>query len=476
MNQKSFSHSDIMALLEGLDDGTLQPEEREELFDLLVSSAEARKVYHEYMGFVAVLQHEAQTQAEKNLLPILPGSGRKRVRKNFSRAMIYAAAIILIAAVVAKFVMAPEAVPYARVIASADVVWDLTQGDVGENTPPNVITPGSIIHVQRGVLNISLPDDTELIVEGPAKLRFPESLYQPELERGRLWIDSDFGETPFSVVTGEYLLKDIGTRFGVFAEENLEVHVFEGKVQVINRKSNEELATLEARDAISVASAGKSFVIPLISGPFPTKELTSSQIRLTYDFSNENDLLGEGWAPVAGNWKLVDDGLKCVTSLHGVIAHRSLPAKTPFFVSMDFEFMEKGSRSGWAGIAWGVPIDEGKGTHYYVFRVSLGQGRVTISRLKDSFDKEPVWLARSKEAGGDLSPLKPGHKYRMTVNISNEGEVTGTLYDLNGGDKALITLKGEGGLLGDGHLGIYTAFDNSIAVKHFTATTTLKSK
>ncbi|MCP5535970.1 MAG: FecR domain-containing protein [Akkermansiaceae bacterium] len=478
MNPPLFEHSELITLIEGLDDGTLDAKEREQLHDLLLSSAEARKVYHDYMGFVAALQSEARTQAEKDLLPVLPGANRRGVRKNFTRSILYAAAILVIMAVAARFIMAPEAVPYASVTPSADIIWNLSQGDAAKDTPPGVITPGSTVHVTHGSLNISLPDGTELILEGPAALHFPESLYQPELQKGRLWVDSNVGKESFSITTNGYLVKDIGTRFGVFAGDSLEVHVFEGEVQLVEPQSNEKQASLKANEAIRVVSKGKTSVIPLAAGPFPTQVKTAASMRFSQNFSGKNNLLDRGWVTRAGNWKQGKDGLTSTARVHAVMAHRSLPANDPFFVSMDFQFKKRssGKTEQWAGVAWNVPVAGDQELPYFVFRVRQDSGRVTISRVEKHSDANPLQLMSSEDAGGDLGALKMNHDYRLTLTVDKGGVVTGKIFDLSAPGKALMTLSKELEAPERGNLGIYTRFGNHVLMKKFSAQTTRSEK
>jgi hypothetical protein len=113
-----------------------------------------------------------------------------------------------------------------------------------------------------------------MVVQGPASVSFPR-LERPVLKSGWLWMDSGKSGMSFEVSTPELLVRDIGTRFGVRVPEQdpAELHVIEGKVEILAKSTGKELLTLEPHDkGFVIPAVGESSDIDLARDPFPHLE------------------------------------------------------------------------------------------------------------------------------------------------------------------------------------------------------------
>lgn len=243
MNQ--FSQSDgvidlpnLWQALEDLEQGDIDPSQRDELTVLLNHSPAARRAYFEYFQQSAVFRMEAAKLHERGLLPRV--NPRSHTRWAFPHSVMAAAALLTLAAIVASLItVTRKESPQWAAESTAETRWYIDGVTQDSVRGPVAVTKGSIVTVSTGTLRLTMDSGDLLAIQGPAKVSFP-ALHQPRVEYGWLWIDAEKSSESFRIEAGDLLIRDIGTRFGVRVpqEGSLEVHLVSGRVKVVSLKNN----------------------------------------------------------------------------------------------------------------------------------------------------------------------------------------------------------------------------------------------
>jgi ferric-dicitrate binding protein FerR (iron transport regulator) len=268
--------SDTTALwqvFQELEAGTLEPEERDELMALIERSPEARRSYLEYFEMSAMLEAEAAIQAAEGKLPIVesPLLQFRSIRSS----ILVAAAVLILGAIVAALIMVKPAEPRQLIaVVAADTKCQVNGSDQDPDANEWVVSPGSTLRVSSGTVKLRLESGAVMVMQGPARVSFPE-LDKPVLKSGWLWIDSGGPDESFEVTTPNLIVRDIGTRFGVRVPKRgpAEVHLIEGKVEVLSKSTQKVITTLEPENqGVSVAAVGMPTKLALARDPFPELE------------------------------------------------------------------------------------------------------------------------------------------------------------------------------------------------------------
>jgi len=295
-HKKVVEISSLYHQLQGLEDGTLAPTEVELLINKLNTSRAARRLYLEYFQDAASLRHYAQILNEQGKLPLVNSSSNKKKELRFS--MMAAAAAVALLAVIGTLYQVVSDNPTLSTAAIMGTKWSMDGVARGADLEEINVQPGTLIEVESGTVRLKYPSGSSLILQGPAIVSFP-TLNKPLLSKGWLWIETGESNASFEVTTPDLLVRDIGTRFGVRVPEEgpTEVHLVDGKVEVISRKDGRNLTSLEPDDhGYEIQADGKRNKTPLVDDPFPSlpKLLKAKQ-------SYSTTLLSQ--AP-AGYWKL----------------------------------------------------------------------------------------------------------------------------------------------------------------------------
>lgn len=294
--------AELWRRLEELEEGSLDPAEREELMTLLDRSPAARRLYLQYFELAVDLEVEAKTLGEQGKLPILENA--LRPWRTFRRSVMAAAAVLVVLGVIAAFIMIKQPEPGTLTAAvAADTRW-MVDGDVQEpGSDELAVEEGSTVRVFSGTVKLRLESGSVMVMQGPAHAAFPE-LERPVLKSGWLWIDSGTSEERFEVVTPNLLIRDVGTRFGVRVPEKgaAEIHLIDGVVEVLSRSTMKQIAVLKPQEkGLAIPKLGRRSELPLARDPFPKlPELLAA--RPTY----ATTVLSQ--APV-GYWRLEEQAL-----------------------------------------------------------------------------------------------------------------------------------------------------------------------
>ncbi len=246
--------------LQDLESGEITPERREKLIAVLDSSKEARKLYFEYFEQAALLQEEAKVLTQSEAMPLW--QDRTRRSRFLVRTVMAAAAALLVSALVVTYVSLTAETPRLYVTASSGTVW--------EGGSQQGVSEGSTVTVLSGNLSLRSASGLEMIIEGPSIIAFPE-INRPLLKEGVLWVDSSAHAGDFCIDTGHLLISDIGTRFGVVAQQEggAEVHLVSGLVDVALGKTGVSIATMDTSGSgLAVSKTGKIRAVSLRRDPF----------------------------------------------------------------------------------------------------------------------------------------------------------------------------------------------------------------
>ncbi|MFZ9936455.1 MAG: LamG-like jellyroll fold domain-containing protein [Luteolibacter sp.] len=262
--------ADLWRQLAELEDGSLDPAQRDELMSLLDESRAARRLYAEYFALSVGLEAQARYLDQQGKLPVL--ADVLRPWRMFRRSLLAAAALVAIGTIVAALVVVKRPEPRRlTAAATADARWmvdGLAQSPAASEWK---VTAGSTVQVLSGTVKLRLDPGAAMVMQGPAKASFPE-LDKPVLNDGWLWIDSGESGEAFEIKTPNLLVRDIGTRFGVRVPEKGpdEVHLVKGKVEVLAKSTRKTIATLEPDGrGLAIAATGKPATLALARDPFP---------------------------------------------------------------------------------------------------------------------------------------------------------------------------------------------------------------
>lgn len=255
-------------MLDDLESDTFDQGQLDELNDLLQRSSAARRAYLEYFQLSAVLHMEASKQHERGLLPWVKGM-RSPFRRTLYGALAAVAAMIVLAVLIAVNLPAPS---QSIVDVTADTLWSID--GVEQDVKPRVgtVKEGSIVIVTTGTLRLVMNSGDRIVIQGPARVSFPK-LYEPQVDRGWLWIDAGKSDKSFQIAAGDLIIRNIGTRFGVRMVENgaPEVHLVKGRVEVRSRGSGEVRGELkQPGESLAFPPDGGVDEIAMAVDPFPS--------------------------------------------------------------------------------------------------------------------------------------------------------------------------------------------------------------
>ena len=264
---------DLWGRLAKLEDNSLEAAERDELMALLDQSRAARRLYREFFADSAGLDLVAEVLDEQGRLPVLEDA--LRPWRIFRNSVLVAAAVLAIGAVVAALIMIKPAEPEVMVVAvSADTRWEVDGLVEDPGATEWAVVEGSTVQVWSGTVRLRLESGAEMVMQGPARVHFPE-LDKPVLQKGWLWIDSGTSGERFEVSTPDLLIRNVGTRFGIRvpADGPAEVHLIAGKLEVLAKSTREAVASLEpGKKGKAIPPASPPTDVTRARDPFPGLE------------------------------------------------------------------------------------------------------------------------------------------------------------------------------------------------------------
>ena len=144
----------------------------------------------------------------------------------------FSVAVTIILLLSVSLVLKPAPIAAIRVVAAEGIgTLDIDRLDRGE-----------VIELQRGILELELNGDARVVFEAPTNFSVVSARHV-RLLHGRCFVEMDEGRSGLRVETPSGEAFDLGTRFAVevTAPEKMEVHVFDGAVEVSDARSTTRL-------------------------------------------------------------------------------------------------------------------------------------------------------------------------------------------------------------------------------------------
>lgn len=319
--------------LQDLFEGSLEPEGLDALQRELNADPEAREAYADY----AELHNALQLRAEGiDLLQVVPMRKIVKVRRrNMLRiSAMAAAAVILLGGVVVSLMFPRARQPSLRFTSSpgseVSVHHALAKGSIPQG---QTLELGSRLVIAKGSVELLFASGIHGIIRGPAELTL-RRMDLIELKEGTAWFEVPPGQEGFKVSTPGLELTDFGTAFGIRTRPGFpnEVHVFDGKVEVLNlqgTKGHEKLAAGQARVAGPTGDWQETPIRPAgfqtrLPSTRPDKSVTVTEV---FNIGNElayagdasaSDLL-HGLKPITTGWNTRNQAspLELTDGIHG---------------------------------------------------------------------------------------------------------------------------------------------------------------
>jgi hypothetical protein len=135
----------------------------------------------------------------------------------------------------------------------ADVVWEK---DAREFQPGDTLAPGWL-RLRSGAVQIEFARGARVVLEGPAEFQLVSS-EEGHLKSGRLHAQAAEPARGFRVTSPVFDLVDHGTEFGcqVPVTGSAEVHVFKGSVELASRQKGQPSRSVEANQAVAITANG----------------------------------------------------------------------------------------------------------------------------------------------------------------------------------------------------------------------------
>jgi len=238
MNSGDAKRWELLERCERARDGKLSPDEEAELDALLREDPEMRSLFARSLFLDAELRHDprlvrdlaSQESPTENVVPF------RRTNALIPLALFAAAACVMITVGIRTFV---KDAPPSSVTAAIPTVASITKSQGcrwGGSTLPTAegsrISAGTFELVE-GLATLKFDSGAEVVLEAPATLEIIDAM-NCRLVRGTIVADVPKQAIGFTVDTKDAKVVDLGTRFGVSADDDGKylVHVIEGLVEV----------------------------------------------------------------------------------------------------------------------------------------------------------------------------------------------------------------------------------------------------
>jgi ferric-dicitrate binding protein FerR (iron transport regulator) len=234
---------DIALLAEKIRDGEILADEHARLEEILMSDAEARRLYLESQLLHANLQ-TLFTKDANTARPVRPAAVWKRMIAGMAAAGLAAASVAVFFWAAPPWPAAsvnpatPSGNSVARVIGSVDAHW---LGGSRSKTGDELAAQR--LHLARGLAELRFACGASVVLEGPAEITL-DTASQMTLHAGRLAVAVPNEAVGFVVRTRDAEVVDLGTEFGVHSGPlaATAVHVFKGEVALGPARRNREAA------------------------------------------------------------------------------------------------------------------------------------------------------------------------------------------------------------------------------------------
>ena len=250
--------TELEKLIQDLVEGGIDPHDLVKLEAELISDPQSMSSYLAYQDLNNLLEVRAEIcrQVSTPVVPVELILKRQKL-KTFRTALLSAAALVLLTLIVLNlFFVKTNQGKGLTFESSPGTKFTLTHSANAEAPTGLAMVKGSRLQLSQGIVELSFARGVKSVIIAPADLTLNDSLY---LKEGTAWFQVPKGEEGFIVRTRELDIVDLGTEFGVLAkaDDNDEVHVLKGKVQVTARRALKESTTLTAGQASKLDLRGR---------------------------------------------------------------------------------------------------------------------------------------------------------------------------------------------------------------------------
>ncbi|MEP6667691.1 MAG: LamG-like jellyroll fold domain-containing protein [Chthoniobacter sp.] len=295
-------------LLDHYLDEALAPDEKTELEQMLRASPQARLTFWEHARFHALLREsgaegrgrELATEPQRRWWDVL---AELIATLRLQAGWVVAAVAVLVVAVgiwIAwqQFETRDQTTSAVAVLTQAvDVEW--ASGN-DAHTVGGALSPGWL-RLKSGLAQIEFNDGARVILEGPAELEI-RSRTEAFCRAGRLSAQVPAAAHGFKIASSRMTVVDLGTAFGFETHEGTaEVHVFEGKVRLIDAAAAPKRELL-AGQALGVDAGGIWREFAATAALFPNADALEQKAA-------------SSWQRRAAEWKQASGGLQSDATL-----------------------------------------------------------------------------------------------------------------------------------------------------------------
>ncbi len=406
-------------LFQDLEDGCISASDSRKLSGILRTDKEARHRYCQHMAFSSAMNSKAEAEASLGNWKPMDTGGHRLMFRSFLAA---AAAVLLLAAIAGFIHINRVEVLQVEIQTPAGTVWSIELPDGQASPGGTTLRESGTVVVRSGSVVITVDTGTRMVVQGPARVKFPSSL-RAEVEQGCLWIDTAKGSEQMSVSAGGLVFRDIGTRFAVRVRDGgrPELHVVEGQVRVGNLAQGAASIFPASEKGMYFGGDGEIRPIGRADDPFPG---LPALLKRPKNYATV--ILGQS---PAGYWRMnIEDG-NIVNSATGVgEASRGTPREAPVRSGVILGSPGSGPSKGFRGFEADNSGVFFRGDTYVASVISNLDTRAGVSTEEGSVAfwfkraaalerQEVLWLAGSDDADG-LGPLP-----EISVFLATSGRV-----------------------------------------------------
>lgn len=262
MTRKELDHA-----IQSAFDGTLTEAECLALREEMKSDPAARALYYQYAALEQSLVYRISrfttVDAAKSLADV-----RQRVQsRRILRFTISAVAAVLVVTLITLQLILVDPPVLASYRVETGSLYTIENTEPGKKSSSEGLSEDSIVNLTRGSFEFTLRNGIRSVVLAPARLQLRNEM-EMDLSYGTVWVEVSKDGKGFRVKTPEFLVTDLGTRFGVLSATDSpdEVHVLSGKVEV--RVQSGAVESLGEGQARLILSDGKLQSIPVDPGHF----------------------------------------------------------------------------------------------------------------------------------------------------------------------------------------------------------------
>jgi ferric-dicitrate binding protein FerR (iron transport regulator) len=504
MDQDEPDREPLAALIEDYLTGQLNEPRLRDLEARLRDDPDARREFVRYARLHTDLHFELRArEASERVLDEIDRESPAAVpapRPGFfrRRALALTAAAVLLAVGLGWWALRPASAEVAWLVNAQNCTW-------AGGEPPTDLRPGKVIAIDRGLAEFRFQSGARVVVEGPARLELVSGT-SARLHHGKLAARVS-GKNGFEVLSPQGKVIDLGTEFGVSVSDagDTDVHVFEGRVEVVPAGAGAAVSLTQAQTAR--IAAGTVTVRPeagpegFIRAIVPPPVVTPRTVRLEFDRPATDGIRDDAGAPVGFTHRLPGTG----TALPNDDPNLKLdPAKGQLELTTTNTDLNTQYRL-WEGEYLGVRLADLGFTGPEDFAVSatflnipaleiVGQFGLYAGPASDQTIRGGLINSRRKETGQftqflvtnqdgkDSLPhkvglLETGTDLRMTLRRAG-GEYTLTVENRTTGEASTLTPRGHPAFLDparDLYVGVFGANTQSevrrtLVIKDFRAT------